>query len=190
MTLTRVPVFAVALLACGFASAQTEQAAPHSNPVVNKCTAADGSVVFSDAPCLDKQKAQKVDTSAALRTGSGGNSAELAAGVTDTDCRRSARQSANGDIDKKIEESNRHIAEYQQRQNYLASQKAYVSDGSGNLVDDPAARKAIAELDGQIAKERTFQQQTQVTAAAKYEIAAKACEVAAAKNAQSQQDKK
>jgi len=189
MTLTRVFVFAATLLAYGSASAQSDQPPPRINAVVNKCTAADGSVIFSDAPCPEKQKAQKVDTSAALRTGSGGNLTEIAAGVTDSDCRRAALQSANGNVDQQIEESNRHIADYQQRKNTLASQKAYAPDGSGKMVDDPASRQAIAEVDGLIAKERDFQQRARANVASKQETAMNACDQMAAKNAQAQ-DKK
>ena len=170
--------------------AQSDQTPPRINAVVNKCTAADGSVVFSDAPCPEKQKAQKVDTSAALRTGSGGNNEAMASAVTDADCRRSASQSASGTVDADIAESNRHIADYQQRQNTLASQKAYAADGSGNLVDDPASRQAIADLDGLIAKERDFQQRARANVASKQEAAMKACDQASAKNAQAQPDKK
>jgi len=190
MTITRTLVFTLMLLAPCCAAAQTDEpSAPPRAPVVYKCTGADGNVAFSDAPCPTTSKAQQVDTSAALRTGSGGHSAEIATGVADTDCRRSARQSANGNIDQDIEESNRHIAEYRKRQGDLTSMKAYAADGSGNLVDDPAAQKASAELDAAIAKEQNFQRQAQADAAAKYDAAAQACDHAAAKNAQPQQDK-
>jgi hypothetical protein len=190
MTITRTLVFIVTLLASCSVVAQSDEPAPRRAPVVYKCTGADGNVVFSDAPCPATSKAQQVDTSAALRTGSGGHNAEIAAAASGSDCQRSAHQSAYGTIDADIESSNSHIAEYRKRQGDLASMKAYAADGSGNLIDDPAAQKASAELDAAIAKEQNFQRQAQADAAAKYEAAAKACEAAAAKNAQSQQDKK
>ena len=186
MTTTRALAFTLTLLASGSAAAQTDEpAVSHNAPVVYKCTAADGNVAFSDAPCPATSKAQQVDTSAALRTGSGGHTAEIAAAASGSDCQRSAHQSAYGTIDADLASSNSHIAEYRKRQGDLASRKAYAADGSGNLVDDPAAQKASADLDAAIAKEQNFQRQAQADAAAKYEAAAKACEAAAAKNAQS-----
>jgi len=190
MTITRVLIFAVTLLACGSVAAQSDQPPSRSNAVVNKCTGADGSVIFSDKPCPESAKTQKVDTSAALRTGGGGHNDVIASTVADTDCRRTAMQSASGTTDADIADSNRHIAEYQQRQNALAGQKAYAADGSGNLVDDPQARKAIADLDGLIAKERAFQQKALADVASKRDAAMKACDQAAAKSTQAQQDKK
>lgn len=191
MSATQVLILAMTLLACCSATAQTDESAPSRAPVVYKCTGADGNVAFSDAPCPAASKAQQVDTSAALHTGSGGHTAEIAAAASSTDCQRSARQSAyGGTIDADIASSNSHIAEYRKRQGDLASMKAYASDGSGNLVDDPAAQSESAKLDAAIAKEQSFQRQVQADAAAKYETAAKACDAAAAKSAQAQQDKK
>jgi hypothetical protein len=181
MTTTRVLICAAALLACGHALAQTGKTSAAA-PTVYKCTGADGNIVFSGAPCPDTYKSQKVDTSAALRTGSGGHNEELAASVSDSDCRRNAQPPADPNVN--IDESNRHIADYQQRQRELAAQKIYAPDGSGNLIADPSAQKTIADLDAAIAKERSFQQNAQVHATAKYEAALKACDKAAAKNAQ------
>jgi len=190
MTITRVLIFAVTLLAYGSVSAQSAGSTLPSNAVVNKCTAADGSVIFSDKPCPESSKMQQVDTSAALRTGSGGHNAAMASTVADADCRRSASQSASGTVDADIAESNRHIADYQQRQNTLSSQKAYAADGSGNLVDNPEARKTVAELDGLIAKEREFQQKALASVASKQEAATKACDQAASRNTQAPPEKK
>ena len=183
MLFMRVFVFAVTGLAFGSVSAQSDSPKP-GTAVVNKCTATDGHVIFSDKPCPESSKAQKVDTSAALRSGSGGHNEAMASAVTDADCRRGASQSANGTVDADIAESNRHIADYQQRQNTLSSQKAYAADGSGRLVDDPASRTAIADLDALIAKERVFQQKARANVASKQETAMKACDQAAAKKAQ------
>lgn len=185
MSITRAIVFA-AISSCVCATAQ----AAGNAAVVNKCTAADGSVVYSDKPCADNQKSQKVDTSAALRTGSGGHNDAIASTVADANCRRTALASTGDTSEASIAESNRHIADYQQRQRTLATQKAYAPDGSGNLVDDPEARKTIAELDRAIAKEREFQQKARASSSAKNDAALKACDQAAAKNAQAQQEKK
>lgn len=192
MTTSRALIFAVTLFACSAAAqtGQPEAPVPRSNAVVNKCTGADGSVIFSDKPCPQSAKTQKVDTSAALRTGGGGHNEAMASTVADADCRRTAMQSASGTTEADVADSNRHIAEYQQRQKTLASQKAYAADGSGSLVDDPQARKAIADIDALIAKERDFQQKAQAIVASKQEAAMKACDQVAAKNAQAQQDKK
>jgi hypothetical protein len=189
MTLTRCFVFVATALAYGSVSGQSGSPTSPGNAVVNKCTAADGSVTFSDKPCPESSKVQKVDTSAALRTGSGGHNAAMASTVADADCRRSASQSASGTVDADIAESNRHIADYQQRQKTLASQKAYAADGSGNLVDDPEARKSIAELDGLIAKERDFQGKALANVASKQEAAIKACDQAP-RNTQAPPEKK
>lgn len=193
MTTTRVVLFAAAALASGSSLAQTAQTAqpvPRTSAVVNKCTTANGSVVFSDKPCANNEKAQKVDTSAALRTGSGGNNGEIAAKVADSDCRSRAQQTTTGADTAKIDESNRHIADYQQRQRELASRKAYAADGSGTLIDDPNAQQEISKLDDAIRKEHEYQQGLQKSSGAAYDTALKACEAQAAKNAKAASDAK
>lgn len=180
----RVLTFAATLLAFGISSAQTDQSSSRTNAVVNKCTAADGSVIFSDKPCAGNEKAQKVDTSAALRTGSGGSNDAIAAGVADTDCRNRARQSSDAGNDAKFDESNRHIADYEQQIGTLAQQKIYASDGSGRLVDDPAAQAAIIRLRDAITREREFQQQVRTSTTAAYQTALRACDLPAANSAQ------
>jgi hypothetical protein len=191
MIVGRIVMFAATMLACNLVLAQADQAeqpAPRRNTTVYKCTAADGSVVYADAPCsADPHKVQEIDTSSALRTGSGGHQGELSAGVADDSCRELARKSAYGTVDGNIETSNQHINDYQQRQTQLAAQKAYATDGSGQMVDDPAAPQAIAELDAAIARERDFQQKAKADADVAYQTAAQACD-AAAKNAAAQKE--
>lgn len=184
----RVLCIAAMLLACASASAQTDQRSSGS-AIVNKCIGADGSVVFSDQPCPDTHKAQKVDTSGALRTGSGGHAQEIAGNVADSDCRRNAQQSSSASSGKDIETSNSHIATYEKGKADLAGRKAYAPDGSGNLINDPAAQQRIAELDAAIAKEREFQQKVHALEADKYQKAVNDCEEAAKKNAKAQQEK-
>ena len=191
MTTTRVMLLAATLLACDFAAAQTEPAAPHTNAIVYKCTAPDGSVAFSGTPCADAHTTQKVvDTSAALRTGSGGNTEEISANVSDSDCRRRAQQTTRAASDAKIEESNRHIADYQRQKNELASRKMYAPDGSGKLVDDPNVLQVLAKIDEATAREREVQSTLQARTATAYEEALKACDAEAAKKAQSHADAK
>jgi hypothetical protein len=185
----RVLFVAAMLLACASASAQTDEkdkSAPGS-AIVNKCIAADGSVMFSDQPCPDSHKAQKVDTTGALRTGSGGHTEEIAGSVADSNCRRNAQQSSSGTTDKDIETSNSHIAQEEKDKARLAGRKIRVQDGSGNLIDDPAAQQKIAELDAAIAKEREFQQKVQTVVADTYQSAVKNCDEAAKKNAKAQE---
>ena len=182
---TRILVLTTTLLICADGFAQTEEPASRGAPTVYKCTGANGAVIFSDTPCSGTGKAQKVDTSAALRTGSGGNNREIAANVADSDCRQRARQSAYGADAAKVDESNRHIADYLQRQKELAAQKVYAADGSGALVDDPGARQEISRLDAAIGTERKFQQDLQKSSGATYDTALKACEAQAAKAVQS-----
>jgi len=187
----RVLYVAAMLLACASASAQTDEKDKRlsGSAIVNKCIGVDGSVIFSDKPCPDAYKANKVDTTGALRTGSGGHTEEIAGSVADSDCRRNAQQSSAGSSDKDIETSNAHIATYEKGKADLAGSKLYAADGSGNLIDDPAAQKKIAELDAGIAKEREFQRQVRALAADKYQKAVNDCDEAAKKNAKSQQEK-
>lgn len=187
MATTRILILAVAVLACGQAWAQSDQSdqaaqpAPRNRAIVYKCTGADGSVIFSESPCsTDPKKVQEIDTSGALRTGSGGHQRDIAASVADSDCRGRAHESAYGSLAADIQASNDHIADYQQRQTTLAAQKVYASDGSGNLIDDPNAAQAIADLDNSIAQEREFQRKANANAEITYQNAAKACDDQAA----------
>lgn len=203
MATTRILIFAAAALACGQAFAQADQSgqSDQSTPpparnraIVYKCMGADGTVIFSEAPCsTDPKKVQEVDTSSALRTGSGGHLREIAAGVADTDCRSRAHQSAYGTLDTDLQASNDHIADYQQRQSRAAEQKVYAPDGSGNLIDDPNAQQTIADLDALIAQEREFQRKANANAEITFQNAAKACDdqaaaLEAAKKAQPPQE--
>ncbi|HSE11032.1 MAG TPA: hypothetical protein VLB69_00230, partial [Rudaea sp.] len=113
-------------------------------------------------------------------TGSGGHLRDIAAGVADSDCRTRARQSSYGTLEADMEASNAHIADYQQRQTQLATQKVYASDGSGNLIDDPNAAQAIADLDNSIAQEREFQRKANANAEIAFQNAVKACDDQAA----------
>lgn len=196
MATTRVLIFAAAVLACGQAWAQADQSdqpAPRNRAIVYKCTGADGTIIFSESPCsTDPKKVQEVDTSGALHTGSGGHLREIAAGVADSDCRARAHQSAYGTLDTDIQASNDHIADYQQRQTQLATQKVYASDGSGNLIDDPNAAQTIADLDNSITQEREFQRKANAGAEIAFQNAVKGCDDQAAaleaqKKAQAQQ---
>lgn len=187
MATIRIVIFAAAALACGQAFAQADQSdqpaqPPARNPaIVYKCMGADGSVIFSQTPCsTDPKKVKEIDTSGALRTGSGGHQRDIAAGVADSDCRARARQSAYGTLATDMQASNDHIADYQQRQATLAEQKVYASDGSGNLVDDPNAQRTIADLNASIAQEQDFQHKANASAEIAYQNAAKACDDQAA----------
>lgn len=194
MATIRIVVIAAALLACAPALAQTDQAdqpAPARNrAIVYKCTGADGTIIFSESPCsTDPKKVQEVDTSGALKTGSGGHLRDIAAGVADTDCRTRAHQAAYGTLPTDLQSSNDHIADYQQRQQRAAEAKVYAPDGSGNLIDDPNAQQTIADLDALIRQEREFQRKANENAEIAFQNAAKACDEQAAaleatKNAQ------
>ena len=182
MNMGRSTIFAAAMLACMSASAQTDPPPTHRNTTVFKCTGADGSVVFSEAPCsADPNKVQEVDTSRSLLTGSGGNQADLAAGLADDDCHRLAHRAAYATVDVDIETSNRHIADYQERQAQVAALKVYASDGSGQLIDDPNAAQAVADIDASIAREREFQKKARTNAEAAYQKAADGCQAAPVK---------
>src|SRR6185369_2204729 len=189
MASTRFLLFALAALASGQAFAQTAQdatdqnaqAAQRNRAIVYKCAGADGSVVFSQNPCsTDPKKVQEIDTSGALKTGSGGHLRDIAAGVADTDCRSRARQSAYGNLGPDLQASNDHIADYQQRAAKASEQKVYAPDGSGNLIDDPNAQQTIADLDALIAQEREFQRKANANAEVTFQNAAKACDEQAA----------
>jgi uncharacterized protein DUF4124 len=184
MATTRMLIIAAALLACAPALAQTDanQAAPTRNrAVVYKCINADGTVIFSESPCsTDPKKVKEVDTSSALLTGSGGHQRDIAAGVADSDCRARARQSAYGTMASDMQASNNHIADYEQRQAQLAEQRVYAPDGSGNLIPDPYAAAAIADLNASIRQERDFQRKATANADLAFQNAAKGCDEQAA----------
>ncbi len=127
-----------------------------------------------------------MDTSRALLTGSGGSQGDIAAGVADDDCRRLARRSAFATVDVDIETSNKHIADYQQHQSQIGEQKVFASDGSGQILDDPAAPQAIADLDASIAREREFQRKAKENAETAFQTAVQACDTLAAKNRRTQ----
>ena len=188
MTITRIALFAATLLTCDFAAAQTEPPAPHNNAIVYKCTGANGSVAFSSAPCSDAQATQKVmDTSAALRTDSGGNSVEPSANGAEPDCRARAKQTAYAGVSAQIEESNRHIADYQQSLNELAAQRSN-ADGSGKPIDDPIARQTRDKINEALAQERLFKHNAQANADSAYADGLKVCDEEAAKKAQPRAD--
>jgi hypothetical protein len=189
MNLMRILILAAAaaslpVLAQNESESESSAPAPRNNAIVYKCTNADGSVVYSGDPCSnDPKKVQTIDTSSALRTGSGGHQGEIAAGVADTDCREGAYRITHGNSDR-IEQSNRQIAEYRQRQHDLEGRYVHASDGSADLVADPEAAKAIADLDAAIAHEVEFQQKEHDSLEAEYQKALKVCD-----DAQQQQHK-
>ncbi len=197
MANTKILLFVLAVLACGQAFAQEDQSdqpapgqpasdqsaqpAVRNKAIVYKCAGADGSVVFSEKPCSnDPKKVQEIDTSGALKTGSGGHLRDIAAGVADTDCRSRAHQAAYGNLDADLHASNEHVADYQQRQDKAAEQKVYAPDGSGNLIDDPNAQQTIADLNALIAQEHEFQRKANENAEVTFQNAVKACDAQAA----------
>ena len=182
MTPSRMLILAV-LAGAGPAAAQADEpAAPRSNAIVYKCTNADGSVVYSDAPCSnDPRKVKTIDTTPALRTGSGGHQDEISASVADSDCRAGVYRITHGSSDR-IDASNRQIADYRHRQQELQTRTVYATDGSGNLLPDPEAARAIADLDAAIANEVEFQQKERDSLDQDYQKALQVCD-----NAQQQQ---
>lgn len=185
MANTKILLFVLGALACGQAFAQADQAdtkaAERNRAIVYKCAGADGSVIFSENPCSsDPKKVKEIDTSGALRTGSGGHQRDIAAGVADSNCRSRARQSAYGNLGPDLQTSNDHIADYEQRRARAAELKVYAPDGSGNLIDDPHAQQTMADLDALIAQEREFQRKANQNAEATFQTAAKACDEQAA----------
>lgn len=193
MTITRVALLAATLLTCDSALAQsdTQPPTPHNNAIVYKCTGVNGSVAFSATPCSDAHATQKVvDTSAALRTDSSGsgNGVETSANGAEPDCRARAKQNAYAGVGAQIEESNRHIADYQQSLNELAAQRTNAPDGSGKPIDDPIARQTREKINEALAEERQTKRNAQTNADNAYADALKACDEEAAKNAQSHSD--
>lgn len=167
-------LFLGTLAASASAIAQSGDAPPrHNNAIAYKCVNADGSVTYSQDPCSsDPKKVQTVDTSRALRTGSGGSQAEIADSVADSDCRAKAFSTTHGESDR-IAESNRHIAEYRQQRQALESQASYY----GGV--DPQTTRSMDELDAAIARESEFQQKEQSSSEQNYQNALKACDNAA-----------
>ena len=117
------------------------------------------------------------------------NPSEIAASVADNDCRDRAYTSTHDDT--RVAESNRHIAEYEQRRQDLQSQPAYAG-GANAAGDDNAAgeeanadtaaapaadnSQALAEIDAAIAKEREFQAKAEQGSDAAYQAALRACD--------------
>lgn len=167
-------LFLGALAASGAAIAQSGDAPPRRNTAIAyKCVNADGSVTYSQDPCSsDPKKVQTVDTSRALRTGSGGSQAEIADSVADSDCRARAYNTTHGESDR-IAESNRHIADYRQQRQALESQVSYY----GGV--DPQTTRSMDELDAAIARESEFQRKEQSSSEQNYQSALKACDDAA-----------
>jgi hypothetical protein len=169
-----------ALAVAGPAVAQNNDAPPpppaRSNTTVYKCMNADGSVVFADTPCSqDPKKVETLDTSPALRTGSGGHQGDFASDSTDDDCRAQAFRSTHAN-DTQIASSSQHVAEYEKQQADLSARQVYATDGTGQLVPDPTAPQAIADLDSAIAKENQFQQKAKADNEAAYQVALSRCE--------------
>lgn len=164
------------------APAAASAAPEHAGPVVYKCTNADGSVVYSDSPCsADPSKVVTIDTSPAMRTGSGGNQGEIAASVADSDCREQAFKSTHAD-EAQIAESNRHIADYERRRAELQAPTAYVAAAASDTEPAPAGaaagsnEQALAQLDASIAAEREFQAKASASNEAAYQDALKRCD--------------
>jgi len=186
-------VIAVGLLASTAVIAQTNPApaaapAPKANATYYACKSADGSVVFSSTPCsTDPSKMREIDTSAALRAGNGDNQAAAAApqNAADDDCHKAAYKAAYSNMSTNADSANQHIASYRERQQALASQKVYASDGSGNLIDDPAAQQQIQDLNGSIEHEFTLLRQAKQNADTQYQAASKVCDDTAALRQQS-----
>ena len=160
------------------------------NATYYSCKGADGSVVFSGTPCSnDPSKMREIDTSAALRAGSGGSTdagqASAAQSPSDDDCHKAAYKAAYSNMSVNADSANQHIASYRERQQALAGQKIYASDGSGNLIDDPAAQQQIQDLNGSIEHEFSLLRQAKQNADNQYQAASKVCDETAALRQQS-----
>ena len=178
MTVSRFLIAVITTAASACVAAQTSAPAPpaRNSAVVYKCTAADGSMTFSDQPCsADAKKVQQVDTSGALRTGSGGHVGEIADSVADSDCHDRARKGAYGSTNAEIEQSNLHIADYQKRLNELSAPGIYLTDNAANPVDDAVKQSTIDGIHLAIEHEREFQVKASATAANAYQAALDAC---------------
>jgi len=150
---------------------------PNANATYYACKSADGSVLFSASPCsTDPSKMREIDTSAALRGGSGESQAAPTANTSGDDCHKVAYSAAYANMGTTADTSNQHIASYRERQQTLAAQKVYASDGSGNLIPDPAAQQQIRDLDGMIEREFNLLRQAKQSADTQYQAASKACD--------------
>lgn len=179
MAVLRAFAMFAAVAASATALAQPSEPAPRNNAIVYKCVnAADGSVVYSDSACsADPKKVQTIDTSGALRTGSGGHQDDIAASVADSDCRSKAFETTHAGYDAKMAESNAHIAEYRKRGETLRAQM-----NIGGAAVDQSLRQQLDELDAAIAKESEFQQTEASNTTAAYDNALKACDNAQKKS--------
>lgn len=168
MTLLRTAAALAAMLASGCLMAQSEPA-PRNKAIVYKCVNSDGSVVYSESACsADPTKVQTIDTTGALRAGSGGHQDEIAQSVADSDCRSKAFESTRGGMDAKIAESNAHIADYRKRQEELQAQAGYIAEAE--------LRRQADELDAAIARESEYQQKETSNVELAYQQALIACD--------------
>jgi hypothetical protein len=186
MTNTSKIFFALAWV-CASAAAQTDAPVPRNNAIVYKCTDAAGNVAYSQNPCSsDPKKMQTIDTSPALRTGSGGNQGAISAGVADKDCRDRAYQSTHSTtID--VNASNEHIASYQQRQHDLQAYAEYMTSPDARAAYEAGNQKEIEDLNAAIAKERAYQENSATNTEAAYQKALKSCDDELAKSKQQAQ---
>jgi hypothetical protein len=170
MSILRVAAALCAAFASTALMAQSDQPSGRSTTVAYKCVNADGSVVYSESPCsADPKKVQTIDTSNALRAGSGGHIDEIAEGVATSDCRTKAYESTHNGMDAKVSESNTHIADYRKRQEELQQQAGYLAEAE--------LRRQAEELDAAIARESEFQQKEAVNVELAYQDALKACDL-------------
>ena len=174
--LLMLAAIAVAAPAAAQTDAPAADAARPATTVAYKCTNADGSVIYSEQPCSqDPKKVQTIDTSSALRTGSGGYQDEIASSVADNDCREQAYKSAHAG-EAQVAESNRHIADYEQRRQALQTQAAAYTTDNNATAAAPDNSQAIAEIDAAIAKEREFQHKAAANDEAAYQAALRRCD--------------
>jgi len=194
MPIFRISILLVASLASAGVAAQTSApaAAPTHNPaVVYKCTGSDGSTTFSDQPCsADPKKMQEVNTSGALRTGSGGHVGEISDSVADSDCHSSAHKTAYANTAADIDQSNQHIADYQKRLSDLNTPGVYLTDNAYNPVDDKVKQTTIEGLGLAIQREREYQVKANANAARAYQAALDACAQEQAQRARQAKDNK
>lgn len=131
-------------------------------PSVYKCTGKQGTVVFSQTPC--SPNAQQVDTSSALRTGSGGEEAlqAISAGVADSNCRKDAERTT--------------LSASQGRIDALAAEKADLERRTRRANNNLAGATYESGLRQQIAGIETSIQQERNSAQAAYRAALAACD--------------
>ena len=192
MPISRISILLIASFASASVAAQTSEPAPQrKSAVVYKCAAADGSVTFSDKPCsTDPKKIQQIDTSGALRTGSGGHVGEIADSVADSNCHDHAHKSAYANVAADIEQSNHHIADYQKQLKDLSAPGVYLMDNANNPVDDAVKHTTIEGLNLAIQREREFQVKANTNAASAYQAALDECAKEQAQRAKAAKDKK